>query len=453
MGLVSMDTKERYKIQKSIEDVIGILDSAPIQPDLIAETNIVQLTNRVPIAHLAIERGLKTLITAAGGSKEKTHSLNKLYRVLQSCDSDSADFLFEAFDDAVTFFGYNVNARGFTQFCSLEVYLSRVGTDRAFEALRYWAIGETGKGDSPIPYISPPVHRELLCALSWLFLTEQRQTVSQRVDREVGDAMFERRRGSLSWGDDTRKKCSVHWYLNWLFNENSDRRSAMKEAVNQGFAIREDDEFISQVLLDAYTDLRQSKDPAVLYFLRTLMYLPEGSQRRNLDAVPGVDWINEPQRSGWVVTAAGTHLGLVDRYADGSWAITPNEEGVIRVIDVARTLSDAKHYLVNRLTRVVDVSINGTSSRLRLVNNYRYFRRDRNEEWTTGNDDLTRTYDIEFWDVNHGLVVGDEVTVELPLDDYPGGRGIHVLEGTVKDVDEQRVSVSGSDFHDVKLES
>ena len=447
-----MDTKERYKIRKSIEDVIGILDSAPIQPDLIPETNIVQLTNRVPIAHLAIERGLKTLITAAGGSEEKTHSLNRLYRVLQSYDTDSSDFLSEAFDDAVAFFGYNVNAKGFTQFRSLEIYLSRVGTNKAFEALRYWAIGEPGKGDSPIPYISPPVHRELLCALSWLFLTEQGQTVSQRVDREVGHAMFERR--SLSWGsDDTRKKCSVHWYLNWLFNENSDRRSAMKEAVNQGFAIREDDEFISQVLLDAYTDLQQSKDPAVLHFLRTLMYLSEGSQRRNPDAIPDMDWFNQSQNSGAVVTAVGTPLGHVDKYADSAWAITPNEDGLVRVIDVARTLADAKHYLVNRLTRVVDVSINGTSSRLRLVKNYRYFRRDRKEEWTAGIDDLTRTYDIEFWDDNHGLLVGDEVTIELPLENSPSGRGIHVLEGTVKDVDEQRVSVSGSDFFDVKLES
>ena len=447
-----MEKMERYKIQKSIEDVIAILDSAPIQPDLIPETNIVQLTNRVPIAHLAIERGLKTLITAAGGPKEKTHSLNGLYRVLQSCDSDSADFLSEAFDDAVTFFGYNVNAKGFTQFRSLEVYLSRVGTDKSFEALRYWAIGEPGKGNSPIPYISPPVHRELLCALSWLFLTEQRQTVSQRVDREVGHAMFGRR--SLSWGsDDTRKKCSVHWYLNWLSNENSDSRSAMKEAIDQGFAIKEDDEFISQVLLDAYTDLQQSKDPAVLHFLRTLNYLPKGSQRRNPDAVPDMDWFNQSQNSGAVVTAAGTPLGHVDRYADGSWAITPNEDGLVRVIDVARTLSDAKHYLVNRLTRLVDISINGTSSRLRLVNNYRYFRRERDVEWTVGNDDLTRTYDIEFWDDNHGLVVGDEVTVELPREDSPSGRGIHVLEGTVKDVDDQRVSVSGSDYLDMKLES
>ena len=444
-----MDTSERYRIQKSIEDAISILDSAPIQPDLIADTNIAQLTNRVPIAHLAIERGLKTLISVAGGTAGKTHALNKLYQVLRSCDSDCADFLSEAFDDAVTFFGYNVNAKGFSQFRSLEIYLSRVGTEKAFEALRYWAIGEEGKGDSPIPYISPPVHRELLCALSWLFLTERRQTVSERVEREVGHAMFERR--SISWGaGDTRKKCSVHWYLNWLFNESSDRRSAMKEAMDRGFALRDDDEFIRQILIDAYTDLQGSKDPAVLNFLRTLMYLPEGSQRRNPDAVPEMDWFNQVQNSGAVVTAAGTPLGYAERYADRAWGITPNEEGFVRVTDVARTLSDAKHYLVNRLTKVVNLSVNGQSRRLRLVNNYRYFRPDRDDEWTGSVDDLTKTYDIEFWDDSHELVVGDEVTVELPLEDSPNGRGIHVLEGTVKDVAGQRVSVTGADFLDVK---
>ena len=71
-----MDTMERYKIQGSIEDVIDILDSAPMHRDLIPETMIVQLTNRVPIAHLAIERGLKARIASVGGTTEPIHSLN-----------------------------------------------------------------------------------------------------------------------------------------------------------------------------------------------------------------------------------------------------------------------------------------------------------------------------------------------------------------------------------------
>ena len=32
------------------------------------------------------------------------------------------------------------------------------------------------------------------------------------------------------------------------------------------FALRENDEYIRQILIDAYADLRASRDPAVLYF-------------------------------------------------------------------------------------------------------------------------------------------------------------------------------------------
>ena len=136
-----MDTMERYKIQKSIEDVIGILDSAPIQRDMMPETNIVQLTNRAPVAHLAIERGLKALILEAGGTFEQEHSLNRLYRTLEEHDAKSADYLAEAFRDAVRFFRYNINDKGFGYFRSIMDYLNRVGKDQDFEALRYWAIG------------------------------------------------------------------------------------------------------------------------------------------------------------------------------------------------------------------------------------------------------------------------------------------------------------------------
>ena len=181
----SMDTMEIYKIQESVDDVIAILDSAPIHLDLVPETNIVQLTNRAPIAHLAIERALKALITGAGRPAERIHALQALYRVLGECDKPSADYLAKAFEDAVRFFGYNVKASGFAQFRTLDDYLYKVGKAKDFEALRYWAIGESPKGESPIPYISPSIHRELLCALWCLFLPNRRDTVSERVEHIV----------------------------------------------------------------------------------------------------------------------------------------------------------------------------------------------------------------------------------------------------------------------------
>ena len=286
-----MDIMDRYKIRGSIKDVIAILDSAPIHSDLIPEANLVQLTNRVPIAHLAIERGLKSLIAESGKSAECIHGLHKLYRDLEECDGESANFLSKAFQDAVKFFGYDLKTKGFGHFVSLNDYLSKVGTEKAFEALRYWAIGETGKGESPIPYISPPIHRELLCALWCLFRTGRRETVSDRVEREVAYAMFDGRH--IYYNDeDTTKKQSVHWYMNWLTGDHATRCSALREAVERNFTINDGDEFVSQTLRDAYKDLQQSKDPAVRYYLHTLTYLPKGSQPQNPDAIPEVNWLN-----------------------------------------------------------------------------------------------------------------------------------------------------------------
>ena len=99
---------------------------------------------------------------------------------------------------------------------------------------------------------------------------------------------------------------------------------------------------------------------------------------------------------------------------------------------------------------MVSLSVNGQSRRLRLVNNYRYYRRDRDAEWTGSEDAFAKVYGIEFWDDSHELAVGDEVTIELPLEYSPTGRGVHILEGTVKDVAGQEVSVTGADYYDVK---
>ena len=440
-----MDTMEKYKIRGSIKDVIGILDSAPIHADMVPETNLVQLTNRVPIAHLAIERGLKSLIAETGKPTENIHGLHKLYRDLEECAEESAKFLSEAFQDAVKFFGYNLNTKGYGHFVTLNDYLSKTGTEKAFEALRYWAIGETGKGESPIPYISPQIHRELLRALWCLFLPNRRETVSDRVEHEVGNAMFGRR--SIYYNtEDISKKESVHWYINWLTVEHATRCSALREAVERNFTINDGDEFVSQTLRKAYSDLLQSKDPAVQYYVRTLTYLPKGSQPRNPDAVPDVDWLGENETVGMAVTPAGTCLGFIEKYPDGGWGIEPAEEGLVQITEIAKSVADAKHYLVNRLTNLVSVIINGESKELRIISDKDFFPPP---TWYPDMENLTTvsshtpTYELEFWDAEHGLHPGEEISVELQLEG--AGGFISVIKGTVKTVAEQKVSIVGTE--------
>ena len=198
--------------------------------------------------------------------------------------------------------------------------------------------------------------------------------------------------------DDTSKKDSVHWYRNWLVIDHTTRWSALKEAVRRNFAIK-DDEFVSQTLRDAYSDLQQSKDPAVQYYVRTLAYLPKGSQRRNPDAVPEVEWFGQDQTRGMIVTPAGICLGFIEKYPDGGWGIMPQEEGLVQVTDIAESVADAKDYLVNRLTGQVTVTIKGESRQLRIVSEKDFFPLP---VWTPGIDnpaDLmpqTQTYELEF---------------------------------------------------------
>ncbi len=434
-----MDTMERYKIQHSIKDVIDILDSAPIRPDMIAETNLVQLTNRIPIAHLAIERGLKALITNAAAAPEPTHALNRLYRDLRHCDRASAEYLTRAFEDAVEFYGYNVNEKGRGHFRSINAYLDKVGTEDTFETLRYWAIGESGKGQSPWRYISPSIHRELLCALWCVFFPSRRDIVSERVERKVSEALFHPRITVRGAGD-TAKELSIRWYLDWLFKEHRTRRSALEEAIQHNLNIK-DDEFVSQWLRDAYNKLRESDDPAVQYCIRTLTYLPKGSQKRNPDAVPEVEWIDDRQTHGAIATPAGTPLGFIEKYADGGWGITPMEDGFVRVTEITKSISVAKRYLVTRLTRRVAVTVDDTTRQLRIVSSRDFFLQK--PVW---GDDVykTLTYDLEFWDEKHGLCQGDTIWVELQLERHDGFT--HVLEGEVAEVEKQNVSITGISF-------
>ena len=427
---------ERYKIQASIKDAIGILDSSPIHVDLIPETNIVQLTNRMPIAHLAIERGLKALTRNVGGTPECIHDLNTLYRDLRSWDASSADYLATAFEDAVTFFGYNTEVGDFGHFRSLCDYLSKAATESAFQELRYWAIEGTRKGQSAIPYISPPIHRELLRALWCLFLPGVRETVSQRVEREVMEAMFQRRH--LYYGsDDEDKEHSVRQYKNWLFKEHSTCCSALKEAVRLNFSIDDQDEFASRTQREAYNDLRQSKDPAVQCYIGTLTYLPKGSQWPSPGAKPRMNWYDEAHTAGQVETPAGTWLGFIEKYPDGGWGITPMEGGLVQITDIAESAADARHYLVDRLTKQVTVIVRGNPREMCIVSVHDFF--IPHHGWT---------YEVEFWDANHGLHPGEQTSIELLPREYEGS--VHILEGTVTGIEEQRVSITGTAVFDVQ---
>ena len=115
----------------------------------------------------------------------------------------------------------------------------------------------------------------------------------------------------------------------------------------------------------------------------------------------------------------------------------------MQVTDIAESVADAKDYLVNRLTGQVTVTIKGESRQLRIVSEKDFFPLP---VWTQGIDnpaDLmpqTQTYELEFWDANHGLRPGEEISVDLQPEERHGY--MSVLKGMVVTVAEQKVSIA-----------
>ncbi|MCY4366427.1 MAG: hypothetical protein OXE17_09420 [Chloroflexi bacterium] len=432
---------DAYIIENSIEDVLTILDSAPIQLDLMPERNLVQLTNRIPVAHLAIERGMKGLLKRVEGGQEETHSLGNLYSSIKNVDPDSADFLARAFKDAVEFYGYNPKRSGFEQFKSLEEYFSKVGGKKAFDALRYWAIGDPGTGETAIKFISPPIHREILCALRSLLISRS-ETTSSRVDSQILFAMWDRRHICLTNGDEERKT-AIELYRNWLKNEFESPRAALWSKVHSA-SLSFGHEYIDQVFKEGWDDIQQAEDPAVKYFIHKLTYLPEGSQPQHADASPVIDWLQQ-DLYGQVNTPKGTCLGFVQKQPDGAWAVMPLGQSAKPIAPAAWKLKDAKNHLVDRQTFKVTVKLGSDSKQLRVFGIQDYFPEQDFSQASSNPDDmnpLEQIFKLEFWDEGHHLSVGDALAV-FPSAEMEQGF-ITILKGKVIGVDEQSVTVKGT---------
>ena len=434
-----MDKVHKHIIGSSIRDTVRILDSAPVKPDMIPEITAYQMMNRAPIAHLSIERGLKSLIIEFGGQHKDEHNLLPLYRKLGKLHPEAATFFSKSFDEAVRTYRYNVNTTGSEHLKSLKDYLSKVGSEKAFTAMRYWEF-EQSLDEEVLRRISLPIHRELLHALWQLFMSSNhRMTVTDRIERTVRDAIFDPPK--LAYSPGSEMETVVEWYANWLFNEHSTCRDALADAVRQNFNVKDD--FINQLLSSAYDALLKSDDPAVQYFAYTLNVLPP--QPRDPGKDTKVEWLGQTKepRSGLVYSPAGAHLGEIDRGTDGLWYVTPWREGVLRVSAKASTQTDARCYLARLLTKQVSVAIDaGEPRQLRLVAEGDLpFLRNTSRPMNEARGNASAAFDLGFWDENHGIQVGNKILVESGPTKW---QAMDVLEGEVAEVDRQRVSVVGT---------
>ena len=421
---------QKHMIQFSLKDTIGMLDASPAKADLIPEVTVIQVMNRAPIAHLAIERTMKFMIREAGGNFEKGHTLNQYREALEEYDPDAEGFLSRAFDEAVRFYNYNTNANELKHLRSLSQYFQETGTDDAFKKMRYWEL-EQSLEDVLIRRVNLRIHREILFALQQLLRKSDKyvpKTITHRVDALIKQPI----RVNLRPQPGTPRKRAVKSLL-CSHSQGKSWRSILRGAVQSGFDLG--DRSLNKDILEVYRQLLQSDDPAVRYHAEMCIVLP----RQPRDVVPDVKWVVQNQY-GEVHTPMDTILGLIERGPDGFWSATS-----FTSFSSVRTESqtDARAYLGSLMSSLATIVVEGDARQLRIVGEVDDALKAENDtRWTDEYDpEHPATFNLEFWDASHGLDVNQAVEIELATT-----HGVlHQLKGRVISVQDQNVTVAGSD--------
>ena len=443
-----MGNFERAIIQVSVEDVIRILEDAPVRGHFIPYVTIAEVLNRVAIAHLSIEKAVKFLIREAKGDIVKgdivkDHHLGKRFRELKEHDSASAEFLEDVFVAARSHYGIYHESKGMKQFRRLETYLKTTGSDDAFnndKGIRYWELYPTLE-NALLRQVHLSIHMELLYGLHEILIEPDRdkETVEARVERAVETAMFPN--GGMVYCLAMAGESTAKMYREWL-NQFCTLREALADAVKGDFNLG--NELAATTARSAYETLSDAKDQAVSHFARTLDILPPQPR----DVIPDVEWLDGNRRQrGRVSTPSGVDLGFIEQGPHGLWYITPIQAGPIGMSAKAKKQKDAICYLGQLLTRPTRVTCEDVVSFLRIVGKDRDVFKETRENCHIPDEDNfnggAKAYRVNFWDENHGIEVGREVVIESKRGDSQGLTLTDKLSGEVREVIGHQIIVAG----------
>ena len=450
------DPREFLK-SESMRDVISILDTAFLSGnELVPEFRGMQIANRALIAHFAIEKGLKGALEKAGlpypRSATKGHDLYHLFQLTKSIDSGRwAEALADAFEEAVSFYEYDLEL--VPHVATLETYLGAVGTSQSFKEIRYWLEDSSAVDDTsgPTPLVMLHLHKEILEALWPLFAYEQKRLVSKRVERVVTDAVVY----VLGYSEGTAEEQASKELQHWLKTKPS-FRDALKGAVQSGYAVPGIGELGRQKLKQAFESLRAkdssrfspfpSADPAVAFYIGTCRDLAAGYQPRYPDAQVSVKWLHDSQLFAEVLTPAGEPLGHIQKHINSRWFGNPYiKQGVF-----SKEFEDVKHVMVDLQCEPVVVTPEGQAARQLYVYSADHSFASIGMRTYSGwppDADKPEEFEVNFWDLTHNLLPGQQVTVTSKLEEeLPYGMR---LQGIVSKVEAHKVWISGNGMFDL----
>ena len=415
---------------------------------MVPQYRAMQIANRAFIAHTAIEKGLKARL-----GKEKlpyptkgqwAHDLGYLYQLTKEvADGKWADSLANAFKDAVSFYEYDLEMLPHME--TLERYLERVGTSKNFAEMRYWLEDASAIEEAveQIHHVSLYLHREILEALWPLVGFDQERLVSERVEDVVQRAL----QTELSYSTGTPEEIACNELIQWLRTQ-PNCRDALREAVQQNLVIEGLSEPARMRLGAAFERLQRpdgpalysapSADPAVAFYMTTCRDLPLGYSSPYPDAEVVVQWRDERKIMATVFSPGGDMLAVMTKHVQSRWYVHLLRG---RGSFFAKSIEDGKNWIASKCCKQVTVTTGQQTHQRYIFSDDPYLPHSRMVR-IPNTTELSKSQELEmsFWNTDHDLLPGQEVTIALAFGDEPKASGS--LEGIVSKVERQKVWIT-----------
>ena len=414
-------TDKSLSVANTLDDAIRMFDAVPMSNSLASEFWQPHYAARAVLFHYALELGMKCM----SPGYRNTHQLVKIYRGLRGSDKK---MLNEAFMDAVSFYGLQVDCDEWMHMSKFDTYLDKTGDDILFQKIRYSPLeGVSDLFEKPLPDLL--INREMVRFIYDVLTGYDNHDggpffVSQLVERSIRNSFYQE-----AHGDNLILR-------QWVLNEHDSSLSAIKDAYEHGFDVLDD--WSNTILKGVYNSLKDANDYRIKYALE-YKFSTFGAKTSDC----GRDMISSAQiqihqdgRRGTVRTPSGQTLGNITKRRDGLWmadnfTTRPRDKWW----ELAVSRDHAIGLVIENETVKVSVALNGgtpreTRVRFQNLKSRRLF-------------DVDPVY--EFWDANHGIKLGDEISISragqvMTLPDP-------TIHGIVKSVNNHNVVVAVSRHH------
>ena len=257
--------------QDSVWDIIRMIQLAPVQSDLVPDVVINQVLNRIPLAHLTIEKSLKYRIQHAGGKIIRGHGLHTQLDLLRESAQNDAEFLDQAFDRAVSYYDIDATTPINRHYSSLHAYLKATGREKHFAEMRYWSLDQQYDQEL-IPRIHLLIHVEILYAAYSVFFSQTvlRYTLPDRVDEAIKDALAPE--SNFAYIPGTSRETDFTVYRQWIQRHDS-YEEIIQDAIRCNFETGHF--YTNETMRNAVDRLCASTDFAVQHLLQKFSPAPE----------------------------------------------------------------------------------------------------------------------------------------------------------------------------------